>query len=206
MKLIASTTSPFVRKVLVAAHELGLQDRIEVEYLITTVLAPNRRLSALHPLTKLPTLVTDDGMSLYDSRVIVEYLQSLTDNALAGVDRFAVLRTQALADGILDAVVLVFYEKVFREEALRSQTWLDAQADKARRGLAELESTLATWARTAAAFDIGQIAVASALGWLELREPLGPLRPAYPQLFAWYDSVQQRPSMQATQLRLPPKA
>lgn len=205
MKLIASTTSPFVRKVLITAHELGLEGRIEVEYLVTTVLAPNPKLGALHPLIKLPTLVTDDGVSLFDSRVIVEYLQSLVHNDLAGADRFAVLRTQALADGILDAVVLVFYEKMFREEALRSQKWLDAQTDKARRGLTELETTIATWARTADAFDIGQIAVASALSWLEFREPLGPLRADYPQLFAWYDSVQERPSLQATQLRLPPK-
>jgi glutathione S-transferase len=206
MKLIASTTSPFVRKVLIVAHELGLAERIQVEYLITTVLAPNPKLGELHPLIKLPTLVTDDGVSLYDSRVIVEYLQSLVENTTAGVDRFLVLRTQALADGILDAAVLVFYERMFRAEELRSEKWLDAQADKARRGLAELEATMATWARTADGFDVGQIAVASACSWLDFREPIAGVRAAYPALFAWFDSVQERPSMQATALRLPPKA
>lgn len=202
MKLIASTTSPFVRKVLIVAHELGLADRIEVEYLVTTVLAPNPKLGVVHPLIKLPTLITDDGIALYDSRVIVEYLQSLVSTAPAGADRFLTLRTQALADGILDAAVLVFYERMFRPEELRSEKWLDAQTEKARRGLYELESTLPTWSFDAGGFDIGQIAVASALSWLDFRNPISGVQEAYPKLFSWLHSLAERESMKATALRL----
>lgn len=205
MKLIASTTSPFVRKVLVVAHELGVP--LEVEYLVTTVLAPNATLGAVHPLSKLPTLLTDDGLALFDSRVIVEYLQSQVPAPLlipaVLAQRFQVLRTQALADGILDAAVLVFYEAAFREEAQRSPKWQAAQADKAHRGLAELERTLSTWATTADVFDVGQIAVACALGWLEFRRPLGDLRTMYSSLMTWLDAVQERPSLASTAPRLP---
>lgn len=206
MKLIASTTSPFVRKVLVTAHELGLT--LDVDYLVTTVLAPNPTLGEVHPLFKLPTLITDDAIALYDSRVIVEYLQSLVPASRlcppAGTERFLVLRTQALADGILDAAVLVFYETMFREPAQRSERWLAAQADKAQRGLAELERSMDGWALgTAAGFDLGQIAVACTLGWLAFREPLPSVRTAYPALYAWFDETEKRSSMKATVPRLP---
>lgn len=200
MKLIASTTSPFVRKVLVTAHELGLS--LQVEYLVTTVLQPNAALGDVHPLIKLPTLLTDDGVVLYDSRVIVEYLQSLVAAPALipaeGPERFLVLRTQALADGILDAAVLVFYERMFRPAALQYDAWLEAQADKARRGLEQLERTMDTWARTADTFDIGQISVACLLGWLEFRQPLPGVRGLHPALYTWLDSLAERPSIAAT--------
>lgn len=207
MKLFASTTSPFARKALVTAHELGLS--LEVEYVITTVLAPNPALGAVHPLIKLPTLVTDDGVALYDSRVIVEYLQSLAPAPVlvppSGPARFLVLRTQALADGILDAAVSVFYEGMFRPEGMRSEAWIAAQTDKARRGLAALEATTETWARTADGFDIGQIAIACTIGWIAFRDVLPGARSAYPAVYTWFDSLAERPSMRATVPRAPAK-
>ena len=207
MKLIASTTSPFARKALVAAHELGLS--LEVEYLVTTVLAPNAALGAVHPLIKLPTLITDDGLALFDSRVIVEYLQSLAPASTilpqTGPARFLVLRTQALADGILEAAISVFYESMFRPEGMRSEAWVAAQTDKARRGLAELEATTETWARTADSFDIGQIAIACTVGWIDFRDVVPGARSACPALYTWFDSLAERPSMQATVPRAPAK-
>ncbi len=202
MKLYGSTTSPFVRKVSVLAREVGLWDRIEEVSLKTSPLAPAEPLAAAHPLAKLPTLITDDGEAVYDSRVICEHLDGLH----AGRPMFPreprarllALRQQALADGILDASVLVFYETVYRDEATRDPRWQAGQVTKACAGLDALEREVETLRREP---DIGCVAIACALGWLEFRAPLGELRAARPGLFAWYDAFAERPSMQATRPR-----
>ena len=162
MQLIYAAASPFARKVRVLAHETGLLARIEL--LDTTVLPTtlNEQVNARNPLGKIPVLLTDDGEALYDSRVICEYLDTLHDGPrLLPQDaaRWSVLRLVALADGLMDAAVLVRYEKAARQPEQQSQAWLDGQLGKVKRALAELESQAE---RLQGPVDMAQIGVACA--------------------------------------------
>jgi glutathione S-transferase len=199
MKLYYTPTSPYVRKVLVTARELGLDASIETVLLRPSPLQSDPVLSRENPLSKIPALVRDDGRALYDSPVICEYLDALAGGGRVlpalGPARWEVLRTQALADGILDAAVLVFYERTQRPAALHWESWLAGQAQKAHQGLDALDAQADTFAETP---DVGQIAAACTIGWLEFRAPLGELRATRPRLFAWYDRFAARPAMQAT--------
>lgn len=199
MKLFHTTTSPFVRKCLVVAHELGLADRIETVNLRPSPLALDPNLSAINPLNKIPALVCDDDTVLYDSAVICEFLTDLAGDERiippAGAARWNTLRRHALADGLLEAAVLVFYERLNRPKELWWQPWLDGQRDKALQALDALEREAPTFDNT---FDLGHIATAATLGWLEFRDVLGDVRTPRPKLFGWYDLVSTRPSMLAT--------
>jgi glutathione S-transferase len=199
MQLFHTSTSPFVRKVMVVAHELGLADRITTEFLRPVPTSADARLSATNPLSKIPALVRDDGTALYDSSVICEYLCSLvpTQTLLpaAGEPRWQVLRRQALASGMLDAGILIFQEGHLRPEPLRWTDWTAGQGAKVRQALDALEREVPHFG---GGFDLGHIAVACAFGWLEFRSVVGDLRVERPRLSSWYDAVLARPSMQAT--------
>ena len=201
MKLYYSSTSPFVRKCLVAAHELGLADRIELVTVVTMPTAHNDALMRDNPLCKLPTLITDEGQALYDSRVICEYLNDLGGDRLipAGGGKWAALVDQSLADGILDAALLMRYEVVLRPAERQWPAWRETQEEKARSALGQFERQVAGW--PADRLDIGVIALASALGYLDLRFPDMGWRDAYPGLAAWFAGFDQRPSMRATVLK-----
>ena len=139
MKLFHSPTSPFVRKVLVVADERGLRDRIELVPSVLSPTSPDAALSRSNPLGKIPALETDGGDVLFDSHVIAEYLDQMTDGPRlipAGAGRWSVLRREALADGILDAGILVRYETFLRPEPLRWAAWIDGQLTKVTQGLA----------------------------------------------------------------------
>ncbi len=200
MKLYYTPTSPFVRKVLVAAHELGLIARIETEFLRPVPTKADATLSARNPLNKIPTLITDDGLALYDSPVIVEYLGTLAEGLslvpAQGAERWRALRTQALCDGILDASILVFYERAHRPKEMWWPDWLDGQSQKALQGLDALEHEAATWGETA---DLAQVCAGVTLGWLEFRNVHGDIRATRPNLTAWYERFRERPSMIATE-------
>jgi glutathione S-transferase len=201
MKLYYSSTSPFVRKCLVAAHELGLADRIELLTVVTMPTAHNDALMRDNPLCKLPTLITDEGQALYDSRVICEYLNDLGGGRLipAGGGKWAALVDQSLADGILDAALLMRYEVVLRPAERQWPAWRETQEEKARSALGQFERQVAGW--PADRLDIGVIALASALGYLDLRFPDMGWRDAYPGLAAWFAGFDQRSSMRATVLK-----
>jgi len=142
MKLFYAATSPFVRKCLVSAHELGLRERLELLPAAAHPVNRDRAVVAHNPLGKIPTLITDEGTALYDSRVICEYLNSLSDGHLIpepGPRRWAALVEQALADGLMDAAVLTRYENAARPEALRWADWIAGQLDKVACALAEIE-------------------------------------------------------------------
>jgi glutathione S-transferase len=198
MKIFYSATSPYVRKCLVAAHELGLRERIELVPAAPHPVNRDQAVVARNPLGKIPTLITDDGAILYDSRVVCEYLNKLGGGQLfpgAGPARFLVLVEQALGDGMLDAAVLVRYETFARPEQLRWPQWIDGQTEKVCSGLAEIE-------RRATGFkeriDIGTISIGCALGYLDLRmESLG-WRGKYPAAAAWFEEFGARDSMLAT--------
>ena len=201
MKLRHSPRSPFARKVMVVAHEHGLVNRIE---LVSTSLSPiqgNDQLALENPLMKVPSLVTDDGEVLFDSPVICEYLDDMTSGPklfpAAGPARWTALRQQALADGILDAIILCAYEAT-RPEDRRWAGWTDGQMRKAHQGLATAEREDLSGSLT-----IGPIAIGCMLGYLDLRFPEDGWRRRHPTLASWYESFETRPSMQATK---PPTA
>ncbi len=202
MKLFATDTSPFVRKVRIVARELGLEDRIERVVLRPSPFEANPTLSSHNPLNKIPALVLDDGTSLYDSPVICEYLDTLHGGRKlvpeGGQARFTVLTRQALCDGILEAGILVYYEITNRPREAHWEPWLEGQRQKARQGLDLLERDVATFG---AELDLSQICVGVTLGWLEFRRPLGDVRAGRPRLLAWYESFRKRPSMVETEPR-----
>ena len=197
--LRSSPASPFGRKVRIAAAILGLSERIEVVSADTN--DPEESLRRQNPLGKIPALIGEDGEAIFDSRVILEYLDWL---AGAGVlipgdpaARFKALTLQALADGIMDAAILQVYELRFREPAMRSAEWLDRQAGKVARTLAALEAR----PPEASARHVGAIAVACALGYLDLRFE-GLWRSAHPRLVAWLEAFSAGvPAFEATRLR-----
>jgi glutathione S-transferase len=199
MKLLYSQTSPFVRKVLVLAHEAGIADRIELVPVNVAPVIVNEDVAAENPLVKIPTLVLEDGQSLYDSGVIAEYLDSVQGGLplvpRAGVPRWRALQRQAAADGLLDAAILVRYELVLRPEDKRWPDWIDGQMRKIRGTLAAFEAETAT---LGPAVTIGEIAIACALGYLDFRYAEEDWRGRHPGLRDFYAGFAERPSMQAT--------
>lgn len=196
--LRSAPASPFGRKVKIAAYELGLIDKIEVTAADTS--DPNEVLRSQNPLGKIPTLILEDGTTLFDSRVIVEYLDDLAGGDKLfprGPERFKQLRLQALGDGIADATLLQVYEVRFRPEEGRNAAWVANQAGKVSRALAELE-------KAPPAFDrprIGEIALAAALGYLDLRQE-GKWRADHPRLVAWLDEFAAKvPSFETTRVK-----
>jgi glutathione S-transferase len=184
MILRSSPTSPFGRKVKVAAHHLGLIDRLRIEPADTN--DPQDSLRSQNPLGKIPTLVLEDGSALYDSRVILDYLDTLAGGGRiipAGLARFAVLTRQALADGMMDAALLRVYEARFRSQDTRNAAWMDHQAEKVRRGLAVLEQVIEPASED---ITVADIATACMLGYLDLRFE-GTWRHTHPRLVAWLD-------------------
>ena len=196
MKLFYSPTSPFVRKVLVTAYEIGVESRIE--RIQVNPWEPVAQLTSVNPLGKVPALVTSSGMMLYDSPVICEYLDTLHSGERllppAGDQRWQVLRLQALADGILDAAVLWRMETM-RPDGERSSKWTNFQRDTVMRGLTELEHEAAQWDRT---LNLGRIAAACVLGYLDFRFAHEEWRKSHPALARWYEPVLARSSMQQT--------
>ncbi len=199
MKLYSSGASPFARKVLVTALETGLEKRIES---VATAVAPNKpnaELAPQNPLMKVPTLVTDGGEILFDSRVICEYLDSLHDGRklfpAGGGERWRALRLQSLADGITDAGILCRYETVIRPADKQWDGWIEGQRLKALQGLDAIEND---GEALTGAVNIGHIALGCGIGWMEFRSVHGDIRKNRPKLFRWYDDFVKRPSMQAT--------
>jgi glutathione S-transferase len=199
LTLRSSPASPFGRKVKIAALQLGLMDRIEIVAADTS--DANDPLRQQNPLGKIPTLVLEDGTTLFDSRVIVEYLDHLAGGGKiipAGEARFAQLRLQALADGLGDAALLQVYEVRFRAEEIRSASWVANQAGKVSRALIALEALPPAATNQP---QVGDIALACALGYLDLRFE-GKWRAEYPKLVAWLDGFAAAvPAFEATRFK-----
>ncbi len=198
MKIFFAVASPFVRKCLVAAAELGLRDRIEQVSAAAHPVDRDASVVAHNPLGKIPTLITDDGTVLYDSRVICEYLNTLGDGHLIpreGKAHWSVLVEQALADGIMDAAVLTRYETAVRPEALRWKEWTTGQLEKVTSGLDALESRAAGFGDRA---DLGTIAFGCALGYLDFRFASFGWRDTRPNATAWFGRFGARASMVST--------
>jgi glutathione S-transferase len=175
-----------------------LRERIELVPAAAHPVNRDRSVVAHNPLGKIPTLLTDDGTALYDSHVICEYLNELGKGKLippAGPARWTVLTEHALANGILDAAVLVRYETVLRPEPLRWSDWITGQMEKVTSGLELIE-------RRAGGFgdrvDLGTIAVGCALGYLDFRYASLAWRDKHPNAAAWFERFGARASMTAT--------
>jgi glutathione S-transferase len=198
MKLFYASASPFVRKCMVAAIELGLEDRLETVTVATSPVAPATELDAVNPLRKIPALVTDDEETLYDSAVICEYLDAIGGNHLIpqeGAARWAVRRQESLADGLLDAAVITRYEMAVRPEEKRWDDWIAAQKAKIDGALGQMERDAANFG---GALHLGAIAFGCALGYLDFRFADDGWRNGHDKLAAWYETFAQRPSMQRT--------
>jgi len=198
LKLVTVPSSPFGRKVLVVAAELALRDRIEVE--LDNPWNPQTRVPQLNPAGKVPALLADDGLPLYGSAVICEYLQSLAGAAEplyppTGPARWLALRRQELADQAVEAFVAVRLERN-RAAGEQSPGWIARKLAVLSRCLDALE---AEGLAAADAATIGHVAVAVLLGHLDFRRGGGDdWRPPRPALAAWYDVFSQRPSMLAS--------
>lgn len=201
MKLLYAPTSPYARKCLVVAHELGLIDSLETE--IADVWNPDSDIGSHNPLGKIPTLLTDEGLVLIESPVICEYLDSKAEGASvyhpSGTARWADLNLAALASGMMDATILTVIEGRVRAEDMRSEGWLERQRGKVKRALAWLEPEAGSLGSPEAKPTMGTIALGCALGYLDLR--LGDIgwRERAPTLGEWYAELAKRPSMRATE-------
>lgn len=199
LTLRSSPASPFGRKVKICADLLGLADRIEVVEADT--LDPDDPLRRQNPLGKIPVLVLEDETALYDSRVIVEYLDHLAGGGKivpAGEARFEALCVQALADGIQDAVLLQVYEGRWRAEDRRDSAWLAHQDGKVQRGLDYAQTHLRA---PSASLHVGHVALACALGYLDLRME-GRWRDTHRGLVPWLDDFARRvPAFEKTRVK-----
>jgi glutathione S-transferase len=197
MKLLYQTHSPYARKALVMAHEVGLVSRIEVVHHETGPLRRNEAVFALNPLGKVPVLLTDDGLCLFDSTVICEYLDGLHDGPKmippTGAARWRALRLQSLAQGLADAGIALRWEIERRPEALRWPELGAGQRAKLLAGFDFIEHEVSLDGPT----DIGQIALATTLSWLAFRR-LSAFLEGRPHLARWYNRFSERPSMAAT--------
>jgi glutathione S-transferase len=200
MKLYWSSRSPFVRKVMVVAHELGVADQITTERVVVSAVKPNVDVMAFNPLGKLPTLILEDGQALYDSRVICEALAAMKPQSrlfpAAGVARIDALRRQALADGILDTLIMWLMERAKPAE-LQTAALIDGCRLKLRTVLDAMEQDIAK--PQSATLDIGQIATGVALSYIDFRFAAENWRDGRPKLAAWHAGFAERPSMTATQ-------
>lgn len=187
--LRSTVTSPFGRKVRMAAQVLGLSARITIEPADT--LDETDTLRAQNPLGKMPCLLLADASALYDSRVIVEFLQDVAGGEALlparGLARFQALTRATLADGIAEAALLMVYEGRFRDAEARSERWLAHQRGKIERGLAAFERAPPDPGQT----DIVAIGLSCALGYLDWRKPV-EWRAKHPALTAWLDEFARR--------------
>lgn len=199
MKLIGSIASPYVRKVRVVMAE----KKLDYEFVLENVWAPDTTIQQSNPLGKVPCLVMEDGGAMFDSRVIVEYLDTLTPVGKLippnGRERAEVKCWEALADGVLDAAVLVRLERTQRPASQQSQEWIERQFDKVHGGLKAMSSGLKDTAYCSGNhYTLADVVVGCALGWLSFRFPEIDWRGDYPNLAKLFDKLSERPSFKDT--------
>jgi glutathione S-transferase len=199
MKLLGGTISPYTRKVRIVLAE----KKIDCDFETVDVAPPENPVNPHNPLGKVPTLLMDDGTALFDSRVIVEFLDSVSPIARLipedNRERVAVRRWEALADGCLDAGLLVRYEAI-RPKKEQSASWSGKQTGKLQRGLAMIAAELADRPFChGERYTLADIAVGCCLGWVDFRKPAAiDYRAAYPNLARFYDRLMERPAFAET--------
>jgi glutathione S-transferase len=200
MKLHWSPRSPFVRKVMIVAYEVGLADRLQCVRTVAAMMKPHPELMIDNPLSKIPTLVLDDGTVLYDSAVICEYFDGLHDGPKlfppSFGERMIALRRQALGDGLLDALILWRGENM-RPAEQQSPPYLLSFAARNAATLAALEREALEF--ESSAFSIGHIAIGCALSYLDFRFADQEWRKDHPRLAVWHRTFLTRASVRATE-------
>jgi glutathione S-transferase len=202
MKLIGTPTSPYTRKARVVLAE----KRMDYEFVVDVPYGEATRVPAFNPLGKVPVLVLDDDTTIFDSRVIVEYVDNASPVAKLIPDdirhRIQVRRWEALADGCTDATVAIVMEKR-RADEQQSSAWIDRQHAKVDRALQAMSEALAgrTWC-SGEFFNLSDVAVGCCLGFLDLRLPDLPWRKTYPNLGRFAERIAQRSSFRDT---VPPR-
>lgn len=199
MKLLGSLASPYVRKVRVVMAE----KKLDYELVLDNVWGPETTVPQSNPLGKVPCLIMEDGAAMFDSRVIVEYLDTLTPVGklipAQSRERAVVKCWEALADGVLDAAILVRLEKTLRPVEQQSQIWIDRQMGKVHAGLKTMSQDLGeTPYCMGNQFTLADVAIGCALGWLSFRFPEITWRDDYPNLARLFDKVSERPSFKDT--------
>lgn len=195
MKLIGSLASPYVRKVRIVMAE----KKLDYEFVLENVWAADTTIQQSNPLGKVPCLIMEDGGAMFDSRVIVEYLDTLTPVGklipVNGRERAEVKCWEALADGVLDAAVLIRLERTQRPEAQQSQEWINRQMNKVRAGLKAMSNGLGETPFCAGIhFTLADVSVGCALGWLSFRFPEIDWRGDYQNLAKLFDKLSERQS------------
>ncbi|TWI56688.1 glutathione S-transferase [Pseudomonas duriflava] len=200
MILFHTPASPFGRKIVVMLHETDLIEQVELEIVQQTPLNPNRDVIEANPSGKIPVLRLDDGSTLHDSRVILDYLDTLHQQEpmipRQGPERWRRMTLASLADAMTESAVQIRYETFMRPPGMQWRLWLDNQQEKIARSLDYFENT--AFAELQGPFDMACISLACLLGYLDLRVSSWHWRGEYPKLAAWYAEADQRPSMQAT--------
>lgn len=198
MKLFHSAQSPFVRKVLVSAHENGVFERLELLPSNAHAVDRDATIIAYNPLGQVPTMILDDGTMLADSGVICAYIDSIGRGGLFprdGALRWTALVEQALGDGLIVAAMVARYERAVRPAEMQWDAWYDAHLDKIRTTLEHLEVRSGSFGDR---FDIGSITIGCALSYLDFRFSELGWRDRYPALAAWHERAGARPSMRET--------
>ncbi|EHA16473.1 glutathione S-transferase family protein [Halomonas sp. HAL1] len=201
LKIFYSSASPFVRKVLVSAHEKNVFDQIEKLPSKAWPVKRDPNIVKENPSGKVPTALLDDDTPLFDSRVICAYIDTLSNSWSLYPenlkDRFSVMTLEALADSILDAALLCRYESVLRPQEYYWALWHDSQMEKIDSGLDDLENRWLKLLKGPA--SVGSIATACTLAYLDFRFPQKDWRSDHDLLASWFADFSKRPSMQATQ-------
>jgi len=198
MKLLSNPLSPYGRKVKMTLLMKGLADKVEIVVADTNP-GDNAEINSTNPLGKIPALIVDDITAIFDSHVICEYLDSLPPAPVlfpkSGAERWQTLVLGSLADGILDAALLLVYEKRFRPEEKWHAPWQQRQQAKIDRAVDQLEKSPPAWG---ASPDYGHLTLAAALGYLDFRHE-GKWRAGHPKLVAWVDRFAKAvPAFEAT--------
>lgn len=199
MKLLGSTASPFVRKVRIVLAE----KKLDCELVLEDVWSPDTTIQHANPLGQVPCLIMEDNSAIFDSHVIVEYLDTLTPVSKLipthGRERAAVKCWEALADGVLNAAILVRLELTKRSPELQSQDWIARQMSKVHAGLRAMSDGLGEQAFcNGAQYSLADVSVGCALGWLSFRFPDLSWRSEYPNLVKLFEKLSERSSFKET--------
>ena len=194
MKLVYSPPSPFVRKVTTLIYHANLNDRIELINVKTTALSVAEEARAANPLGKIPVMILEDGKVIFDSRVITRYLDNFAGSNLYPQDKiYDILTLEALADGIMESAVSITYESKLRPQNEQSPSWMEAQWSKVLHAVKALDDE--QFKAMDSDMNMGQIAVACALGYLDFRHDARQWRSGHSNLASWNDKMMKLPAL-----------
>ena len=194
MKLVYSPPSPFVRKVTTLIYHANLNDRIELINVKTTALSVAEEARAANPLGKIPIMILEDGNAIFDSRVITRYLNDFAGSNLYPQDNiYDILTLEALADGIMESAVSITYESKLRPQNEQSPSWMEAQWSKVLHAVKALDD--GEFKAMNSGMNMGQIAVACALGYLDFRHDARQWRSGHSNLASWNDKMMKLPAL-----------